>query len=180
MTGGGADHDLLNDAYFVSLLKLIQSGHYRAIFAAPPCSTYSVSRFFDAPQGTDSAPPVVRSRKHILGLPDVPKAHSKELRQANEVTRRPCVLLLAAHRSGADFAIENPADRGDASDPLLFQFADHGPIWLDPNMLDLFKACGLETSTFAQCMLGGSSQKYTTLAYSWFRPLRKPGIKKLY
>jgi hypothetical protein len=85
---------------------------------------------------------------------------------------------LAAHRAGADFAIENPADRGDPSDQLLFQFAEHGPIWLDPNMIELREACGLETSTFAQCMLGGAAQKYTTLAYTaglspHFRPLRQ-------
>ena len=67
LTGGGSDHNLLNDAYFISLLKLIQSGHYRAIFAAPPCSTYSVSRFFKAPAGTQSAPPTV-SRAEKFGV----------------------------------------------------------------------------------------------------------------
>ena len=160
------------------MLQQIQSGHYRAIFAAPPCSTYSVSRFFDTPRGTESAPPIVRSRQHILGVPDVPKSHRRELHRANEITRRLCVLLLAAHQIGADIAIENPADRGDASDPLLFQFADHGPFWLDPNVIDLTKACGLESATFAQCMLGGPAQKYTTLRFSaglapYLRPLRQ-------
>eukprot|EP00965_Chrysotila_dentata_P119670 3956675-Pleurochrysis_carterae.AAC.1 len=33
-------------------------------------------------------PPIVRSREHPLGLPDVPENHRKELAAANEIIRR--------------------------------------------------------------------------------------------
>lgn len=46
--------------------------------------------------------------------------------------------------------IENPANRGDPLDPLLFQVAEHGPIWLDGDMIDLAEACSTESATFAQ------------------------------
>ena len=161
--GGGGEHDILNDALFIDLHDRIRAGYYFAIFAAPPCSTYSVARFFRGDD--DDGPPVVRTRDAILGIENVPKGHRRELHRANEVTRRTTVLLLAAHRAGCDFAIENPADRGDPYQPWLFQVTDHGPIWMDPHMRGLKEACTLETVTFAQCMFGADSQKYTTF---WF------------
>eukprot|EP00966_Prymnesium_polylepis_P248538 5746502-Prymnesium_polylepis.1 len=49
--GGGDDHDLLNDDFFTYLLEHVRSGHFDAVFAAPPCSTYSVARFFETDSG---------------------------------------------------------------------------------------------------------------------------------
>ena len=163
--GGGGEHDILNDALFIELHDHIRSGHYFAIFAAPPCSTYSVARFFRGDD--DDGPPIVRTRNDILGIDDVPKGHRRELHRANEVTRRTAVLLTAASRAGCDFIIENPADRGDPTLPWLFQVADHGPIWMDPHMRELKNACSVESATFAQCMFGADTQKYTTF---WFTP----------
>lgn len=86
------------------------------------------------------------------------------------------MLLMAAHRSGAEFIIENPVDRGDPANELFFQFAEHGPIWLDPFMQELGRSCGTESATFAQCMFGASSQKYTTL---WFTAGLAPALRPL-
>ena len=173
--GGGDYHDLLNDDFFTYLLGLVKAGQFDAVFAAPPCSTYSVARFFPTDHG--SGPPPVRSRAHIDGLPDVPASNRRELRRANEITRRTTILLRAAHSTGADFVIENPADRGNPADHLLFQVAEHGPIWLDQHMIELARACSTESATFAQCRFGGASQKYTTLWFTagmapYLRPLR--------
>ena len=172
--GGGGEHDILNDALFIQLHDRIRDGYYFAIFAAPPCSTYSVARFF---RGDDNdGPPIVRTRHAILGVEDVPKGHRRELHRANEVTRRTAVLLTAAYRSGSEFIIENPADRGDPSHPWLFQVADHGPIWLDPHLKSLKAACSVEAATFAQCMFGADAQKYTTF---WFTPGLAPHLASL-
>ena len=59
--GGGQEHDLLNDAFFADLYDRVRRGAYLAIFAAPPCSTYSVTRYFPARDGK-RGPPVVRNR----------------------------------------------------------------------------------------------------------------------
>mmetsp|Transcript_32844 Transcript_32844/g.79785 ORF Transcript_32844/g.79785 Transcript_32844/m.79785 type:complete len:1719 (+) Transcript_32844:1464-6620(+) len=173
--GGGADHDILNDSFFSQLLKQTRSGKYGVVFAAPPCSTYSVSRYFK-PKTPHDGPPPVRSRKHILGLPAVPPAHRAELQRANEITRRTAILLMAAHRSGAEFIVENPVDRGDPAHLPFFQFAEHGPIWLDPYMQELGRSCATESATFAQCMFGAASQKYTTL---WFTAGLAPALRPL-
>ena len=58
--------------------------------------------------------------------------HRAEVDRANDVTGRMCALLLLAHRSGIEYIIENPADRGDVTKPNLFINAEHGPLWLLP------------------------------------------------
>ena len=174
--GGGEDADILNDAFFTSLFNLVRNGHYAAIFTAPPCSTYSVARHFSANRpGRDRGPPVVRKRGEILGIANVPDKHKRELRRANEITRRTAILLTAAHRAGTEFILENPADRGDEKQTLLFQVAEHGPIWLDPHVQTLQGACGAESVTFAQCMFGADVQKYTTLLFTaGLAPMLRP------
>ena len=174
--GGGEDADILNDAFFTSLFNLVRNGHYATVFTAPPCSTYSVARHFAANRpGRDRGPPVVRKRDKILGIDNVPDKHKRELRRANEITRRTALLLTAAHRAGTEFILENPADRGDEKQTLLFQVAEHGPIWLDPHVQALQRSCGAETVTFAQCMFGADVQKYTTLLFTaGLAPMLRP------
>ena len=101
-----------------------------AIIAAPPCSTYSISRFFVAKSSRDGGPKPVRTRLEMLGKRFLPQKHRAELNRANDVTARMCALLLLAHRVGTQFIIENPADRGDVSVPDLFINEEHGPLWL--------------------------------------------------
>ena len=73
---GDARHDILDDSFFHALLERVRSGEFCAIFAAPPCSTFSVSRFFTSANG----PPPVRDRSNILGLPSLPGDRRKEVR----------------------------------------------------------------------------------------------------
>eukprot|EP00965_Chrysotila_dentata_P074734 2469457-Pleurochrysis_carterae.AAC.1 len=40
-SGGGEKHDLLLDSVYSRLLERCASGHYAAIIASPPCSTFS-------------------------------------------------------------------------------------------------------------------------------------------
>ena len=178
LNGGGDNDNLLNDVVFTELHTKLRNGYYTAVFAAPPCSTYSIARYFKSKDSKDGGPEPVRSRSEILGLSDIKAPHRRELRQANEVTRRTCVLLSAARRSGAEIAIENPADRGDPSQPHLFQFPEHGPLWLDPHVITLISEASMRSATFAQCMFGGSTQKYTTFYFtagfdSSFSPLNR-------
>jgi hypothetical protein len=119
---------------------------------------------------------VVRNRDNILGLGNVPGAHRRELRLANEITRRTTILLTAAYRAGTEFACENPADRGDPTKPWIFHFPEHGPIWRDPGMETLAAACCTEAATFAMCMFGAETQKYSTL---WFTSGLSPALRKL-
>eukprot|EP00966_Prymnesium_polylepis_P068675 1595304-Prymnesium_polylepis.1 len=79
--------------------------------------------------------------------------HSNNLYDRN-VTRatwdNPACMGYWSYQTAAPTSATIPTEESKDSDQLLyFQFAEHGPIWLDPNMLELKKDCGLEVSTFA-------------------------------
>ena len=81
---GGAEDDIANDKIYDDLSRQCRNGEFLAVFAAPPCSTFSISRFFDAPDSIDGGPPPVRDRNNIDGLDSVPAEHVAELKQAKE------------------------------------------------------------------------------------------------
>ncbi len=144
----------------------MQSGEYFAIFSAPPCSTFSVSRFFRSSQSADGGPPPVRDRENIRGIPGIPSGHVGELNDANAIVDRTVALLEAAHRSGAETVMEHPADRGDPAQPSSFMHARHGPVWLMPEVRRLLDLVGGRCFTFPQCAFGTDTLKLTTLLCS--------------
>eukprot|EP00965_Chrysotila_dentata_P146046 4824595-Pleurochrysis_carterae.AAC.1 len=96
--GGGAKHDL----------------HWPAgAYASPPCSTFSVYRFFSSSTADDGEPPPVRDRNNILGLGDVLPHHVRELAQANLlVQQRTASVLRAASDAGSEYLLEHPRTEG--------------------------------------------------------------------
>ena len=173
---GDARDDILNDEFYRSLLERARNGEFRAIFCAPPCSTFSVSRFFKSASG--NGPPIVRDRKHVSGLPNCPARHRAELINANAMVARMVAIIAVGWKAGSQYIIENPVDRGDRAFPRAFLEPDHAPIWLMPEMIALKKATDARTVDFSQCMFGAPWQKRTTLMYSvgfesWMSPLRR-------
>ena len=144
------------------------------MMVAFPCSTFSVSRLFDATKSgnADRGPPPVRSKAHPDGLPSdrLDAKHAKELGVANELLDRTVEIILAAYRSPrrTTIVLENPADRsimGTAQ--YASDMRDHGSLWATSPFRRLKDAIPLSsTCTFAMCKFnGGVAQKYTTL---WF------------
>eukprot|EP00965_Chrysotila_dentata_P181534 5992179-Pleurochrysis_carterae.AAC.2 len=133
-----------------------------AVFASPPCSSFSVSRFFKDANSVDGGPPPVRDRNHVMELPDVPPAHARELAESNEIIRRTAALLRAAHDAGAEFVLEHPADLGAHNSPIYLH-GRHAPLWLMPDITALTADSGASLVTFPQCALGAAAQKYTSL-----------------
>ena len=165
-SGGGASADITNDEVYAALRERIVRGHYAVILAAPPCSTFSISRFFESASSTDGGPPIVRTRSEIEGCRFIPPAHRAELDRANDIVGRMAALLLLAHHAGTQFIVENPADRGDLTKPKLYLHRDHGPLWLMPAMLHLADKTSAKFVTFAMCAFGAEWQKETTLMYT--------------
>ena len=165
--GGGERDDLTNDAFYNSLLKRAMAGEFLAIIAAPPCSTFSISRFIPHPSSPDGqGPPVLRRKRHPEGVPDVPSQHLRELRRANRLVRRMAYILGAACAAGSEVIVENPPYRGDPAQDHLFMHADHSALWQMPIIQQLRSSVKGKTVTFAQCMFGAEWQKYTTFLYS--------------
>ena len=163
---GGVADDITKDKVYDDLLRRCRIGEFLAVLAAPPCSTFSVSRFFAASDSDDGGPLPVRDADHIYGLPDVHASHAPELARANLVTRRTIALLTAAYDAGAQFILENPADRSDRDVHHLFLTEKHGSIWRLPEVVALEAYAHAHTATFAQCQFGGKYQKYTSLLHS--------------
>ena len=89
-----------------------------------------------------------------------------KLKVANELVHRMCMLLTAAYEAGTEFAIENPADRGDPAHPELFIHPEHAPLWIMPEMLALQKLASCRRSTFPMCAFGAPFLKYTSILYT--------------
>ena len=152
--GGGKKEDILEDSVFEKLLKRVKAAEFLAIIAAPPCSTFSISRFFKAKDGRGA--PQVRSRMHIRGLPNVHPKHRKELTLANSIVARTVILLAAASSVGTQWILENPSDRGDPSAHRLWLHDDHGPMWEMPEVKALRKVNSASIATFPMCAFSAS------------------------
>eukprot|EP00965_Chrysotila_dentata_P162021 5350279-Pleurochrysis_carterae.AAC.1 len=169
--GGGQELNILINSVYERLLQRCADGYYAAVMASPLCSTFSVSRFLRCDNAADGGPPPVRDRDNVMGLPTVPAQHQRELQQANEIVRRTANLLRAAYTAGAEFVLEQPADRGALASPI-FLHKRHAPIWLTPDIIALKADAAASYITFPQCALGATSQKYTSLLTSLDSPRR--------
>ena len=173
--GGGAREDILHDRVYQSLMARVRAGEFLAIIAAPPCGTFSISRFV-TPKGGKVGPKPVRSRKHIRQLPGLDAKGEQAASQANEIVRRTAALLIAGHLVGTSFMVENPADRGDASQSDIFLHEEHGPLWHMPEMIAIKRLASCNLVTFPMCSFGSPWQKFTSLMFSagfdaWLHPL---------
>ena len=173
-SGGGEASNLLSDGVYRDLVDRVSSGEFCCIFAAPPCSTFSIARFYPSKNG----PPILRNRSNIHGLKDLSNKHQLELNIANALIARTCKLLELGWKAGTQFAIENPIDRGDRALAFSFLQAEHGPIWLMPEVIKLASTCECDYANFSQCSFGSEWQKQTTLMYtaglaSWFSTLNE-------
>eukprot|EP00965_Chrysotila_dentata_P104223 3441792-Pleurochrysis_carterae.AAC.1 len=97
----------------------------------------------------------------------MPRKWARYVEKHNRLAALAADLILAAHTAGIPWALENPADCGDAAGPAWWpRMADHAPIWLLPRVREALKTTGAGLVTFAQCALGARARKYTTLAHS--------------
>ena len=108
----------------------------------------------------------MRNKNHPEGLPDVPAKHRRELRHANRLVQRMAYIVGAAHAAGSEYIIENPPHRGDANFDYLFMHAQHAALWQMPIIKTLTDAISAKLITFAQCMFGADSQKFTSFLHS--------------
>ena len=168
VNGGGANDDILDDDVFERLRERITRGEFLAIWAAPPCSTFSIARFFSSPNTPkgDGGPRVLRDRDHIEGRPNLTFNERQEVNKANRIVERTALLLAVGIKAGTQFALEHPADRGLPEQDRIFLNAMHGPIWLHPFIKRLKSLAPAEVATFPMCAFGAEQQKYTTVMFS--------------
>ena len=162
--GGTPADDLTDVEVYTKLLDRVRSGEFHVVIAAPPCSTFSIARYF--PCGPDD-PPMVRDREHPMGLANLGR-HTNEVYRANLLVRRTCDLLKAAYDAGSEYLCENPADRGSLAPDTGHLLIDvrHAPMWVMPCVQQLRATTHASLITFSQCQLGAEYQKYTSVLCS--------------
>ena len=153
---GGARHDVLRGEVGDALLRRVRRREFDQVFIATPCASYSVAHR-----------PQLRTRRQPDGLANAPPEWRAYLAKHNGLARWTAELIATAHKAGAAWALENPADRGDRQSPAWWEkYADHAPIWLNEHIAAALGTTGAVKRTFAQCSFGAPWQKYTTIAHS--------------
>ena len=141
--------DLGKPSTFHTLMELIHEGCLDALFAGPPCATWSRLRY--RPGG----PPPPRARgEQSWGLYDLHGFRLKECQVANALMLNTLALLDALASRGGACGMEHPADPG--AHPF-------SSIWATDVMLGLQERRSFVSRTFDQCALGGPCRKPTIL-----------------
>ena len=114
-------HNLLGNCVFVSTLRRAQRGEFLAAFAALPYSILSISRSIRSDDSAVGCPPIIRRLSHnqVIVISGCLQARESKLKQSNEPVARTCASLHAVVEAGSEFAMENPVDQGDLSQPEL-------------------------------------------------------------
>ena len=179
--GGGWKADLMNDEVYTQVKQDAAVGKYDVIFIASPCSTFSVSRFFDLP-GDDPGPPVIHNLNHPDGLPwnQIPPKHHKELMHITKLIARTAEIARLAVTSPTQTTIiwENPAGRADfGSNAYCEDVPLHSTVFDTTQFKRLVSDTASHTKwdsrTFAWCRFGSDAQKYTTF---WYIPKTQPRL----
>ena len=138
------------------------------VFAAPPCSTFSVARL-----QISNGPPQLRSRMHPRGIPGLPPPDQEQVERHNDLVGVMLSLMTAAAKAGASLAIENPVPRGDPSSRFYQTgLSDHASLWDLPEVMAMMKGAYMISIDFPQCALQANFQKYTRLAFTYdLRPM---------
>lgn len=153
---GGAAHDLRDVRLQRQLVAQVAAGHFDTVFIATPCQSFSVAH-----------KPQLRTRRSPTGMAHVPPEWSAYLDKHNKLADFSAALALTAHAAGIPWAIENPADRGDPTSEAHWpQMANHAPLWVQPEIVQLRADTHAATVTFPQCFFEAEWQKYTTIMHS--------------
>ena len=164
--------DLLDDGTRAGLMRAARGGSYGVVFAAPPCSTFSVARL-----QYSHGPPQLRSRMHPRGMPGLPPSDADHVERHNLLVQYMIELMSAAKSSGAAIAVENPVPRGNPESPFYQTgLSDHSSLWDLPEMVKMMSSFYMISVDFPQCALHADFQKYTRVA---FTPTLRPMLQRL-
>ena len=147
------DQDLLDDAVWLRIKTRLQDGYYVALFASPPCRTFSAAR------ASGPGPPVLRDKYYIYGYPKSQRwrklehCHYEGIREDNlfaERTAEACDIMGKLDRL---FGVEQPEPWGSAVS--MFGFDSFERLLRD----------GAKTVAFDQCPYGAPCKKPTVVMF---------------
>jgi hypothetical protein len=148
--------DLTKRATIERWLALVATGRVLAIYAGPPCESWSAARYNALPdRATNTLPRPIRSDVEPWGITGITPAERRQVTAANALLEAALLFASAAARHGATMVLEHPrapAWRTDAP-----------TIWNLPEVRELVSHPSSTLVHLDQCTAGARSQKPTTL-----------------
>ena len=146
--------DLTDDTVWGPIEERLQRGMYAAVFASPPCKTYSTARRIRP------GPPVLRTTQYPLGIPrnkakefGLSDEHFVEIQTDNLLAARAAEACRLQHDTGGAVGVEQPAKMDE----------DHATMFERDDFAALRRHCSFEMVEVDQCMYGAETRKPTTL-----------------
>ena len=140
-----AGWDMCDPLLISAILDWIEQGLTDLLLGGPPCSTWSRARFHRG-----GPPPLRRRGAHAWGLPNLAKAASARVTEANLLLCNFLGLGEALSRVGGAVAMEHPEDPG--ADP-------YASVWALPTVLGWEDRVGSRRILLDQCRFGGPTVK---------------------
>eukprot|EP00438_Fugacium_kawagutii_P032909 Skav221774 [mRNA] locus=scaffold2426:73054:81328:- [translate_table: standard] len=161
----GFKADMLDDATFTYVIKLVMTGRVRAIIGGPPCRTVSALRYQQ-----DGGPRAVRDEKQPYGLSTNTPAEQRMVDQDSLLWMRMLALYVLAEeiRDGTThpptaFAVEQPEDPRDYRDPQEVQELGFMSMCRTDEWLSFEREFNMKRISFDQGCMGHLKRKPTTL-----------------
>ena len=150
-------HDLNNPVVRSAIRHFIANGNVRGIALGVSCRSFSVLW-----ERLALLKPYlrIRSRGYPDGVLQPPGRYREYIRSENALVAFAADVMLVAINRGIPVFFEQPADRGDVSNPVTYraQFAGHASMFLSTPMRHLLSLGKLNKITTPQCALGAPYQ----------------------
>jgi len=175
----GLDHaadqglDITDEQVLSSLVLDIANHSFSAVVLNPPSEPYSIVRHLDTGPGRPAA---LYTTDYPDGVPadTLSPADALTLERSQQILLSVVAILDTCHTAGVPYILGGPAPRHDPSfmdgalaDPLG-RSAAHGSLWTTSALINFMRHAGDLASevVFAQCELGSTMQRYTSLLFS--------------
>ena len=152
--GGGEEHNILTNAFYLGLQKKADQGIIGYVHLAPDCKFTCPARVIDRNLGKeDKRSPVMRERGFEDGVLGLSHGHLSLLRQDTNTNIRAAAIAMSMGRNGGIVSFETQADRDDASRPDVFWTGARGHV-NESHMScyqKLFDVLGMQRATTEFC-----------------------------
>lgn len=140
----GCEYDLLHPCVHKLILGWIRSGVICGVFPGTQCSSWSIARH--GPVGSAWGP--LRSRSHILGLPNLNDKDQRKGDLGNNQMRNTAAIIDCCVALGVPCMLENP---------------HNSRLWLAPPIARLSTKACCQKFVLDQCQFGARWRKRTAI-----------------
>jgi len=147
-TIGKGEHDLRRPEVVDELVQLASRPECVAVFASPPCNSFSALQFNRVPGGAKLCRDKSNPRGYLLPNGDI----NPIAKLGNDLMEACLNIIRAGNCHGAHYWIENPVARASGRYAIAGREM-HASMWDHPSMIAFLHEQGGSTIDIDQCML---------------------------